>query len=137
MTERTKKKLYEKLQRLPNSSGIYRMLDAKGKLLYIGKAKNLRKRVNSYFNRHHQTDIKTSQLITKVDDVEVILLENEVEALLLERNLIKEYKPPFNILLQDDKQYPFIRVDLNEKWPRFEQVRRKKKDKALKGYSCA
>ena len=104
MVKSVDQKLRDKLHSLPTSSGVYRMLDMGGNLLYVGKAQNLRKRVGSYFQRDHLKDPKTAQLVERIVDFDVILLANEAEALLLERSLIKEHKPPFNILLQDDKQ---------------------------------
>jgi excinuclease ABC subunit C len=92
---------------LPDSPGVYKYYDAKGKLLYVGKAKNLKKRVSSYFNKTHE-DAKTRILVRQIHSIELILVDSEMDALLLENNLIKENKPRYNILLKDDKTYPWI-----------------------------
>lgn len=92
---------------LPDSPGVYKYYDAKGKLLYVGKAKNLKKRVSSYFNKTHD-DVKTRILVRQIHSIELILVDSEMDALLLENNLIKENKPRYNILLKDDKTYPWI-----------------------------
>jgi excinuclease ABC subunit C len=92
---------------LPDSPGVYNYYDAKGKLLYVGKAKHLKKRVSSYFNKTHE-DAKTRILVRQIHSIELILVDSEMDALLLENNLIKENKPRYNILLKDDKTYPWI-----------------------------
>lgn len=92
---------------LPDSPGVYKYYDAKGKLLYVGKAKHLKKRVSSYFNKTHD-DAKTRILVRQIHSIELILVDSEMDALLLENNLIKENKPRYNILLKDDKTYPWI-----------------------------
>ena len=92
---------------LPDSPGVYKYYDAKGKLLYVGKAKHLKKRVSSYFNKTHE-DAKTRILVRQIHSIELILVDSEMDALLLENNLIKENKPRYNILLKDDKTYPWI-----------------------------
>lgn len=121
--------LAEKNRSLPSSPGVYLMKDSKGKILYVGKAKNLKKRVNSYFQKQDH-DVKTAALVKKIVDVEVIIATSEVEALLLERTLIKHHAPPYNILLRDDKEFPFIRIDYREPWPRLQKVRRRSDDGA-------
>ena len=95
------------LGNLTNRPGVYRMLNAKGRTIYVGKARNLKKRVSSYFQRSH-ADAKTSAMMQLVEGVEVTVTNTENEALILEYNLIKEHKPRFNVILRDDKSYPYI-----------------------------
>ncbi len=121
--------LDEKLKHLPDQPGIYQFLDRAGRILYIGKAVSLNKRVRSYFTGKPDR-AKTALLLTKVDDLEIIITDSEVEALLLENNLIKKYRPPFNVDLKDDKNYPYVRLDRKQRFPRFEIVRRRKVDGA-------
>lgn len=110
----------EKVKNLPLTSGVYVMKDASGKVLYVGKAVSLRKRVQSYFTRHH--DAKTDFLVSKICDVEHIPTASEAEALILEAGLIKQYRPRYNIERRDDKSYPFIEVTYEE-FPRISVVR--------------
>ena len=119
--------LAEKLSRIPRKPGVYQHKDAGGKVLYVGKAKNLRNRVNSYFHASRNLDGRLRIMVSKVHDVEVIVTDTEVEALLLENNLIKSLKPRYNILLRDDKTYPFICIK-NEHFPRVFPTRRPRKD---------
>ncbi|OUS10776.1 excinuclease ABC subunit C, partial [Gammaproteobacteria bacterium 54_18_T64] len=105
------------LKSLTSRPGVYQMLGADGAVLYVGKAKNLRKRVASYF-RQSGLAPKTQALVKRIANVEVTVTETELEALLLEQNLIKEYKPPYNILLRDDKSYPYIFLSSNDDFPR-------------------
>jgi excinuclease ABC subunit C len=105
------------LSSLTNRPGIYRMLDAKGRVIYVGKAQNLKKRVSSYFQRSQQ-DAKTAAMMPLVADVEVTVTNTETEALILEYNAIKEHKPRFNVILRDDKSYPYIYVSTNHPFPR-------------------
>jgi len=123
--------LVEKASATSESSGVYRMFDKDGKILYIGKAKNLQNRVKSYFqiNLEHP---KTQVLMTKVRDFDVILTQGEAEALILESILIKKHKPRYNILLKDDKSYPYIVVDENHSFPKLVFTRRPKKNKKQK-----
>ncbi|MDX9750188.1 MAG: excinuclease ABC subunit UvrC [Flavobacteriales bacterium] len=116
----------EKARLLPHSTGVYQFFDADGKILYVGKAKDLRNRVGSYFAKQHP-DGKTALLVRRIADVHVILVPTEFEALLLENSLIKEYQPRFNILLRDDKSFPFIRIR-NEHMPRVEGMRNPEPD---------
>lgn len=122
--------LDKKLEHLPHDSGCYLMKDYEGVIIYVGKAKDLRARVNSYF-RSSEINVKTRALVARIRDFDVILTKTESEALLLERTLIKHHKPHFNILLQDDKEFPLIRIDLRSDWPRFQKVRRRKDDGAV------
>ena len=119
--------LREKVNTLPFSPGVYLYKDAGGRVIYVGKAKILRNRVRSYFSEDKLGDVKTGTLISEAVDVDYILVDNEKEALALENNLIKQYKPRFNILLRDDKTYPYIKLTA-EKYPRVYVTRRLKKD---------
>ncbi len=121
--------LREKVAQLPISPGVYLYKDAGGHIIYVGKAKILRHRVRSYFSEDKLADIKTGTLISEARDVDYILVDNEKEALALENNLIKQYKPRFNILLRDDKTYPYVKLT-NERYPRVYVTRRLRKDGA-------
>ena len=114
--------LKEKVHKLPASPGVYQYFDATGKIIYIGKAKNLKNRVLSYLNKVNQTG-KTQVLVRKICDLKYIVVESEQDALLLENNLIKKYKPKYNILLKDDKTYPWICI-VKEPFPRVFTTRR-------------
>ena len=107
---------------MPERPGVYQFLNQNGEILYIGKAKNLRKRVSSYFNRNDQHNYKQEVMVSKVRDIHYVLVEDESDALLLENNLIKEYQPRYNILLKDDKTYPWI-VVTKDSFPRVMQTR--------------
>src|SRR5689334_25259924 len=113
-----------KLPHLPESPGVYLWKDAEGTVLYVGKAKRLRSRVRSYFASDHVESPKTRALVRNVRDLETIVVPTESHALILEANLIKEYKPRFNIALRDDKSYPYIKVTVNEPFPRVYVTRR-------------
>src|ERR1700694_5453306 len=119
--------LREKVAQLPLAPGVYLYKDAAAKVIYVGKAKILRARVRSYFNEDKLSDAKTGSLIAEARDIDYILVDNEKEALALENNLIKQYKPRFNILLRDDKTYPYIKLTA-EKYPRVYVTRRLRKD---------
>ncbi len=121
--------LREKAAQLPLQPGVYLYKDAAGTVLYVGKAKNLRNRVRSYFNEDKLAERKTGSLIAEASDIHYILVDNEKEALALENNLIKQYKPRFNVLLRDDKTYPYIKLT-NEAWPRVYVTRRVRRDGA-------
>src|ERR1700675_1070990 len=120
--------LREKVANLPSDAGVYLFKDALGTILYVGKAGVLRSRVRSYFLENRWTDAKTSSLVREIADVEYIVVDNEREAVALENNLIKKHQPKFNILLRDDKTYPYIRYTAFEKYPRVYVTRRLKKD---------
>lgn len=107
---------------LPDTPGVYQYLDKTGTIIYVGKAKNLKRRVSSYFNREHESG-KTRVLVTKIEDIRYIVVNTEEDALLLENNLIKKYKPRYNVLLKDDKTYPSICVT-NEPFPRVFKTRK-------------
>lgn len=115
--------LKEKLLSLPQQSGCYIMKDMSGNVIYVGKAKNLKRRVNSYFNRT-QKNIKTENLVKNIYDFEYIVTKTEYDCLILENNLIKKYKPHYNILLKDDKNFPYIFVNLKDDFPIFEVTRK-------------
>lgn len=120
----------QKLQTLPSEPGVYLMKDKSCQVIYVGKAKRLKNRVRSYFQADSGLSPKTKALVSEIDDFSVIVVTSEVEALLLERNLIRHHKPKYNVLLRDDKEYPYVRVDLTTQWPRFSKVRRRKEDQA-------
>jgi len=120
--------LPSKIRSLPTSAGVYLYKNAEGEVIYVGKAKNLRSRVNSYFRDDHIGDAKTGTLVREAVDVDYIVVANEKEALALENNLIKQRKPRFNILLRDDKTYPYVKLTLGERFPRVYVTRRLKKD---------
>ncbi|HTS51198.1 MAG TPA: excinuclease ABC subunit UvrC [Bryobacteraceae bacterium] len=119
--------LRDKAAELPLLPGVYLYKDEHGTVIYVGKAKNLRFRVRSYFNEDRLADVKTGTLISEARDIEYILVDNNKEALALENNLIKQWKPRFNILLRDDKTFPYIKLT-NEKYPRVYVTRRLIKD---------
>src|SRR5450631_1231749 len=121
--------LRDKVGQLPFSPGVYLYKDGGGRVIYVGKAKSLRNRVRSYFNEDKLLDAKTGSLIGEARDIDYILVDNEKEALALENNLIKQYKPRYNILLRDDKSYPYIKLT-SEKYPRVYVTRRLRKDGA-------
>jgi excinuclease ABC subunit C len=120
--------LREKVANLPAQPGVYLFQDAAGKILYVGKALSLRSRVRSYFLESSWQDAKTGSLYREIADLEYIVVDNEKEALALENNLIKQHKPKFNILLRDDKTYPYIRYTAFEKFPRVYVTRRLTQD---------
>jgi excinuclease ABC subunit C len=116
----------EKVANLPTQPGVYLFRDAAGNVLYVGKAQSLRNRVRSYFLDKTIEDAKTGSLVREVADFDFIVVDNEKEALALENNLIKQHKPKFNVLLRDDKTYPYIRYTAFEKYPRVYVTRRLK-----------
>lgn len=111
------------ISKLPDSPGVYRYFNEEGKLIYVGKAKSLRKRVSSYFNKNQGVNRKTKRLVTEIKAIEVTLVNSEFDALLLENNLIKQNQPKYNILLKDDKTFPYICVS-NERFPRVYSTRK-------------
>jgi excinuclease ABC subunit C len=116
------------LKSLTQRPGIYQMLDSEGQVLYVGKAKNLKNRVTSYFRKTGLT-VKTAALVKRIVQIDVTVTETETEALILEHNLIKQYRPPFNILMRDDKSYPYIFISDRDPWPRLSFHRGPKKAK--------
>jgi excinuclease ABC subunit C len=123
-------KVAEKLKTLPTKPGVYQYFDATGKLIYIGKAINLRNRVRSYFHVSADHGPKTERLVAEIADLEWIITDTELEALLLESNLIKRHKPRFNIRLKDDKRYPYIKVEWQNAYPKVVTVRKMAQDGA-------
>ena len=122
--------LYEKIRALPAQPGVYLYKNAEGEVIYVGKANNLRSRVRSYLLEASQADAKTGSLMREAVDIETILVANEHEALALENNLIKQRKPRFNILLRDDKTYPYVKLTLGDRFPKVFVTRRLRKDGA-------
>ncbi|MGO1579866.1 MAG: excinuclease ABC subunit UvrC [Peptoniphilaceae bacterium] len=119
----------ERLDKLPDLPGVYIMKDKNDNIIYVGKAKSLRKRVRQYFRSYGNSSMKVKSMVSNIKDFEYIIVENEVESLILESNLIKDNHPKYNILLRDDKQYPYIKIT-NEKYPRVIKTRRIIKDGA-------
>ncbi|WP_019552522.1 excinuclease ABC subunit UvrC [Propionispira raffinosivorans] len=120
----------EKLQLLPNQPGVYIMKDNHGKIIYVGKAVVLKNRVRQYFQTNKNHSAKVKSMVAKIDDFETIITGSEIEALILECNLIKKHRPKYNISLKDDKTYPYVKVTLNEPYPRVLTTRRVLKDGA-------
>lgn len=120
----------EELKKLPDKPGVYIMKDKNDEIIYVGKAISLKKRVRQYFQSSKNNPPKVQAMVKNISEFEYIIVDNEVEALILEANLIKKHKPKYNILLRDDKQYPYIKVSTNEKYPRVFKTREVKKDGA-------
>ena len=120
----------DELKKLPDAPGVYIMHDAKDVIIYVGKAVSLRKRVHQYFQASHNEGIKKAQMVKQIARFEYIVTDSELEALVLECNLIKEHRPKYNTMLRDDKTYPYIRVTLGEDFPRVLFSRQQKKDKS-------
>lgn len=121
--------IQEELKALPDSPGVYLMKNVFGEIIYVGKAKNLKKRVRQYFQSKNHIP-KIQAMIKNISEFEYIITDNEVEALILEANYIKKYRPKYNTLLRDDKQYPYIKISVQEKYPRIYKVREVKRDGA-------
>ncbi len=122
--------LEDKLARLPDRPGVYLYKDAKAQVVYVGKAASLRGRVRSYFQESRPRDAKTDALVRQIADLEYIVTDNELEALMLEANLVRRHRPRYNIILRDDKHYPFLRLTTNEEFPRLLVARRVQNDGA-------
>src|ERR1700719_4039343 len=120
--------LSEKIRTLPTQPGVYLYKNAEGQVIYVGKAKNLRSRVRSYLLEASQANAKTGSLMREAVDLDYILVANEQEALALENNLIKQRKPRFNILLRDDKTYPYVKLTLADRYPKVFVIRRLRND---------
>ena len=120
----------EELKKLPDKPGVYIMHDATDEIIYVGKAVNLKNRVRQYFQNSKNKTAKTSALVSHIAYFEYIVTDSEMEALLLECNLIKEHRPKYNVMLKDDKTYPYIKVTLNEDFPRVFITRKYVKDKS-------
>lgn len=127
----TRDELHAKLARLPERPGVYLFKNAQGTVIYIGKAAVLAGRVRSYFQRSADHSPKTALLVSQIADVETMVTRSELEALILESNLVKRHKPRFNIVLRDDKQYPYLRLPIKDDFPRLSIVRRVQRDGAL------
>jgi excinuclease ABC subunit C len=122
--------LEEKLARLPDRPGVYLYKDAKAQVIYVGKAASLRSRVRSYFQESRPRDAKTDSLVQQIRDLEYIVTDNELEALMLEANLVRKHRPRYNIILRDDKHYPFLKLTTDEDFPRLVVARRVQNDRA-------
>ncbi|MFH1843955.1 MAG: excinuclease ABC subunit UvrC [bacterium] len=122
--------LAAKLASLPDAPGVYLYKDRRGRVIYVGKAKKLSTRVRSYWQNRHDRDVKTGQLVRQIRDLDYITTRSETEALILESQLIKEYRPRYNIQLKDDKRYPYLKISVPEPFPRVQVVRRLAKDGA-------
>jgi excinuclease ABC subunit C len=120
-----------KFVNISSEPGVYLMKDADGRIIYIGKARDLKKRLAAYFKPPGRMDLKTGVLVAKIADIETIITRTEKEALILESNLIKHYKPRYNVVLKDDKRYPSLRLDIKEKYPGFSIVRKIGEDHAM------
>ncbi|MFH2056510.1 MAG: excinuclease ABC subunit UvrC [bacterium] len=123
--------LKDKLKELPTKPGVYLMKDAAGKIIYIGKAKSLRSRVRSYFTDSRAVEPKVETLRSKIADLEILVTDNEIEALILEANLVKQHKPRYNVNLKDDKHYPYLKITNDDGYPRLIVTRRVRDDGAL------
>ena len=121
----------QKLSKVPLSPGIYIMKGLRERVIYVGKAKNLRNRLRSYFQKSASLDDRKTRMVQEIVDFDYIVTRNELEALVLEANFIKKSKPRYNIILRDDKHYPYLKLTVNEEWPRLEVVRRIAKDGSL------
>lgn len=126
----TSQKIADQLKNLPNQPGVYLMKNAGGDIIYVGKAVNLKNRVRSYFGAPGSMEPKTRRLVQNIEDFEFIVTTSEQEALILEATLVKQYQPHYNIRLKDDKHYPYLKVDLNDAWPRVYITRRVDEDGA-------
>jgi excinuclease ABC subunit C len=126
----TRDNIKEKLGLLPDAPGVYLHKNRQGKVIYVGKARHLNQRVRSYFQSGTEKDGKTDQLVRRIEDFDYIVTDTDADALVLENQLIKEYRPVYNVRLKDDKQYPYIKITMAEPYPRVLVVRRIEKDKA-------
>lgn len=124
----TESPVTEQLKQLPASPGVYLMRDAENTILYVGKAASLRHRVSSYFTAQYKLSPKLQQLVAQVHDVDFFVTNSEQEALILELNMIKQYRPRYNVRLKDDKSFPYLKISLNEEWPKLYMTRRLEKD---------
>ncbi|MBW2406491.1 MAG: GIY-YIG nuclease family protein, partial [Deltaproteobacteria bacterium] len=128
-------RIKNKLAQISLKPGVYLMKDEHGNVIYVGKARSLKKRLASYFtrigNRTSRMDMKTEILIRNISDVDTIITDSEKEALILESNLIKRYKPRYNVILKDDKRYPSLRLDIKNPYPNLSVVRKISNDGAL------
>jgi len=130
MTTKIREQLQDKLDALPIKPGVYLMKDESGQILYVGKAINLRARVRSYFHASAEYNHKIQRLVARIADLDFIITASELEALILESNLVKRHQPRYNIRLKDDKHYPYLKVTWQESYPRVLIVRRMEHDGA-------
>jgi excinuclease ABC subunit C len=119
------------ISQIPNKPGVYQFKDKNGNVLYIGKAKDLRKRIKSYFQQTNKQSIRIQKMVEQIDDIEVTVVNSELEAIILETNLIKEIRPKYNILMKDDKNYVYVKITKNEDFPQIKIVRKVENDGAL------
>lgn len=124
-----KQNLRKILKSLPQAPGIYKMIDREGRVIYVGKAKELNKRIKQYFQKDYQHSTRTRKLLEKINDIETIIVDNELEAIILEHNLIKQLQPKYNVIMKDDKNYVYIKIT-KEDFPRVQIVRKIEKDNA-------
>ena len=117
-------RILELVKQLPTNPGVYLMRDAGGNIIYIGKAANLRHRVRSYFGSRQKSTTKIEHMTARVADVDFFITGSEQEALILELNLIKRHRPYYNVRLKDDKNFPYLKIDTSEDWPRVQVTRR-------------
>ena len=129
-SELGKEAIKKELPLIPKLPGVYRMLNSKNEILYVGKAKNLPNRLKSYITEKNHI-IRTERMLSQTKKIEITTTSNESEALLLEANLIKKFKPKFNILLRDDKSFPFIFIGNKDKWPQIKRHRKKNERRFL------
>ena len=122
--------IQEQLKKLPGEPGVYLMKDENDKIIYVGKAISLKNRVRQYFQSSKNHSSKVKSMVKNIKSFEYIITDSELEALILECNLIKKYRPKYNVLLRDDKTYPYIKVTINEDYPRVLKVRKVLRDKA-------
>ncbi|MBS6777289.1 MAG: GIY-YIG nuclease family protein, partial [Butyricicoccus pullicaecorum] len=118
----TREQLKERVRKLPMQPGVYMHKDKTGKVIYVGKAKLLKNRVSNYFQPPERLNAKTRQLVSHIDDFDIIVTDSEFEALILESSLIKQHQPKYNILLKDDKGYSYIKVTAGD-WPRISETK--------------
>src|SRR5438445_10111047 len=117
----------EKVKQFPPSPGVYLMKDGQGRVLYVGKAKNLRNRASHYFSKAAAEDMRTSDLVPLIADIDFVPAESEVDALLMEARLVKDIQPRFNVVLKDDKTFPYLQIRVREDFPRVEFTRSPKR----------
>src|SRR6266436_3389266 len=113
----------EKVKQFPTTPGVYLMKDGQGRVLYVGKAKNLRNRASHYFSKAAAEDMRTSDLVPLIADIDFVPAESEVDALLMEARLVKDIQPRFNVVLKDDKTFPYLQIRVREDFPRVEFTR--------------
>ncbi|OGJ43177.1 excinuclease ABC subunit C, partial [Candidatus Peregrinibacteria bacterium RIFCSPLOWO2_02_FULL_39_10] len=124
-----KKNIKRILGNLPHNPGIYKMMDKDGKIIYIGKAKDLNKRIRQYFQKNYEHSTRTKKMKENTEDIKITVVDSDLEAVILEHNLMKEFKPKYNVVMKDDKNYVYIKIT-NEDFPRIQIVRRVEKDNA-------